>query len=46
MVESLAKETRMTREHVQEIMIKGHDHYVTPMEAVTLGIVDKIIGAG
>jgi ATP-dependent Clp protease protease subunit len=46
MVESLAKETRMTREHVQEIMIKGHDHYVTPMEAVTLGIVDKIIGTG
>lgn len=45
MVESLVKETKMTKEHVQEIMIKGHDYYVTPMEAVKLGIVDKIIGA-
>lgn len=45
MVESLARETKMTKEHVQEIMIKGHDHYMTPMEAIKLGIVDKIIGS-
>lgn len=44
MVDSLCKETKMTKEQVQDIMQKGHDHYMTPIDAIKLGIVDKIIG--
>lgn len=44
MVDSLAKETKMTKEIIQDIMQKGHDHYMTPMEAIKHGLVDKIIG--
>lgn len=44
MVDSLIKETKMTKEQMQVIMQKGHDHYMTPAEAIKLGIVDKIIG--
>jgi ATP-dependent protease ClpP protease subunit len=35
----------MTKEQVEKIMKSGHDFYVTPEEAIKLGIVDKIIGA-
>lgn len=44
MVDSLSKETKMTSDNVKDIMMKGHDHYMTPAEAIKLGIVDKIIG--
>lgn len=44
MVDSLCAETKMTKEQVQEIMQKGYDHYMTPIEAIKFGIVDKIIG--
>jgi ATP-dependent Clp protease protease subunit len=45
MVSSLQKESNMTKEQVEKIMKSGHDFYVTPEEAIKLGIVDKIIGA-
>lgn len=44
MVNSLQKESKMTKEQIENIMKSGHDYYVTPEEAVKLGIVDKIIG--
>jgi hypothetical protein len=34
----------MTKEKIEQIMKSGHDYYVTPEEAIKLGIVDKIIG--
>lgn len=45
MVDSLTKETKMSKDIVHSIMLKGHDHYVTPAEAISMGIVDRIIGA-
>jgi len=44
MVNSLQKESSMSKEQIENIMKSGHDYYVTPEEAVKLGIVDKIIG--
>lgn len=45
MVESLAKETKMTKVQIQKVMTPMLDHYVTPTDAVRYGIVDKIIGS-
>jgi ATP-dependent Clp protease protease subunit len=42
---SLSHETNMNIEDVKKIMHAGHDYFMTPEEAVRLGIVDKIIGA-
>lgn len=44
MVGALQKESSMTKEKIEQIMKSGHDYYVTPEEAIKLGIVDKIIG--
>lgn len=45
MVSSLQKESGMNKEQIEKIMKSGHDFYVTPEEAIKLGIVDKVIGA-
>lgn len=44
MVETLVSETKMNLKQAEEIMKNGRDHYLTPAEAIKLGIVDKIIG--
>ena len=43
MVDLLVSETTMTKARIEEMMKVGHDCYITPTEAVKLGIVDKII---
>ncbi len=43
MVESLVSETKMSKEKAEEIMASGRDYYLTPGEAISLGIVDRII---
>lgn len=45
LVRTLVKETKMKAEQIQKIMRAGHDFYVTPGEAINLGIVDKIVGS-
>lgn len=46
MVEMLAKETKMKRSYVEKaVMERKLDHYLTPDEAIKLGIADKVIGA-
>lgn len=45
MIAAIVKETKMSRVQVEKIMSTKVDHYVTPEDAVKLGIVDKIIGA-
>jgi ATP-dependent Clp protease protease subunit len=44
MVKLLCKETKMKKFILERMMKNGHDCYVTPGDAVKLGIVDKIIG--
>lgn len=44
MVSCLERETAMSRKDIEKIMKKGHDHYLTPDQAMKLGIVDKIVG--
>ena len=44
MIEALIKETNMTKAQIEKIMNAGHDYYVTPAEAIKLGIVDKVVG--
>lgn len=44
MVSSMVKETTMTRAKVVSVMASGTDFYITPQDALKLGIVDKIIG--
>jgi ATP-dependent Clp protease protease subunit len=43
-VSSLVQETRMTRRQVERLLDPKLDVYLTPDEAVRLGIIDKIIG--
>lgn len=43
MEEMLLRETKMSRQKLQEIMKSGYDHYITAQEALKLGIVDVII---
>lgn len=46
MVDVLSKETKMSRRKLEGIIMKPMlDYYVTPQEAVELGIADKVIGA-
>ena len=42
MADALQRETKMTREDVDKFMKAGHDCYITPEEAIRLGIVDSI----
>lgn len=44
MVTSLVAETRMTKKQVEKILDPKLDVYLTPDEAIRLGIVDKVIG--
>lgn len=44
MESALAKETKMSRKEIDRLMRSGHDCYITPEQAIKLGIVDKIIG--
>jgi ATP-dependent Clp protease protease subunit len=44
MAEALQKETKMSREEIDNIMKAGHDWYLTPEEAIRMGIVDGYIG--
>lgn len=44
MVEALESETKMNRDDIEKIMRSGYDYYITAAEAISLGIVDKIVG--
>ena len=44
MVSTILKETKMDRKTLEKIMNPALDYFVTPTEAIKLGIVDKIIG--
>lgn len=44
MVQCLSDETKMNVDLVRKMMKTGHDNYITPTEAIKLGIVDKLIG--
>jgi ATP-dependent Clp protease, protease subunit len=44
MVSAIVKETKVSKEKIEEIMKTGHDVYLLPEEAIKMGIVDKIIG--
>ncbi len=44
MVSSLVEETKMTRKQVERILDPKLDVYLTPDEAIKLGIIDKVIG--
>ena len=44
MLEALVKETKMKKQEIVKMMESGHDYYLTPQDAIRLGIVDKIIG--
>ena len=45
LVSALHDETGMTVQQIEKIMRAGRDYYVTPQEAVKLGIADKLVGA-
>jgi len=44
MVTALMSETKMKKEDVDKLMKAGHDFFLTPEQAIKMGIVDKIIG--
>lgn len=44
MVSALMAETKMKKEEVDRLMKAGHDFFLTPEQAIKMGIVDKIIG--
>jgi len=44
MVSALMKETKLKKEEIDKLMKAGHDFFLTPEQAIQLGIVDKIIG--
>lgn len=44
MVSALMSETKMKKEEVDKLMKAGHDFFLTPEQAIKMGIVDKIIG--
>lgn len=44
MEDALINETKMTPKQLEILMKAGHDTFLTPEDAVKLGIVDKIIG--
>ena len=44
MVNALLRETKMTKKQIEKIMRAGHDYFLTPDEALKMGIVDRIVG--
>jgi ATP-dependent Clp protease protease subunit len=44
MTDALLRETKMSREEIEKIMESGHDCYITPEQAIKMGIVDHFIG--
>ena len=46
MADALQRESNMTRADVDKFMKAGHDCYITPGEAIKLGIVDGYVGEG
>ena len=44
-VTAMARETKMTKEQVAAIMDPKLDYFVTPKQALKMGIIDRIIGA-
>lgn len=44
MADALQRETKMTRDDIDKFMKAGHDCYITPEEAIRLGIVDGYVG--
>ena len=44
MTDAICRETKLSKESIEKIMKSGHDVYLSPKEAVEMGIVDKIIG--
>jgi len=44
MVSALMAETKIKKEEVNKLMKAGHDFFLTPEQAIKMGIVDKIIG--
>lgn len=44
MADALLKETKMSAGEIEKIMKAGHDCYLTPEEAIKMGIVDGYIG--
>jgi ATP-dependent Clp protease protease subunit len=44
MMSLLCKETAMNKKQLEKIMKLGHNYFIDATEAVSLGIVDKIIG--
>lgn len=44
MVAALQVETKLKKDEIDNLMKAGHDFYLTPEQAVQMGIVDKVIG--
>ena len=44
MTQALLSETNMKKEDIDSLMKAGHDCFLTPEQAIKMGIVDKIIG--
>lgn len=44
MATAISKETKLSKEEIEKIMKSGHDVYLSPQQAIKMGIVDKIIG--
>jgi len=44
MTSALLSETTMKKEEIDDLMKAGHDCFLTPEQAVKLGIVDRVIG--
>lgn len=44
MVSALMSETKLKKEEIDKLMKAGHDFFLTPEEAIQMGVVDKIIG--
>jgi len=42
---ALQEETQMTSAQIKRIMHVGHDYYISPTEAIKLGIADHLIGS-
>ena len=44
MTSAISKETKLSKAEIEKVMKRGHDVYLSPQEAIQMGIVDKIIG--
>lgn len=44
MTSALLSETKMKKDEIDKLMKAGHDCFLTPEQAISMGIVDKIIG--